>query len=86
MTATAEAVAAANARARETIARGELLYTERNKIQYMIYRLPLRDLIRLNKILARLSEGDLKRVAAFAEGLAEWNAPETEDAPQEASG
>lgn len=85
---TAEAIAAANARARETIARGDLIYTERNKIQFMIYRLPLRDLVRLNAILARLSEEDLKRVAAFAEGLAEWQMPEEPeaDAPQKARG
>lgn len=48
------------------------LYAGRNKLFHMVCRLPLRDLLRLNGILERLSDDDLRRVAAFAEGLAEW--------------
>ncbi len=59
------------------------LYAERNKIATLYYRLPLRDLVRLNQLLARLSDDDLRRVAAFAEGLAEWGRG---DAPQASNG
>lgn len=40
--------------------------------------LDLRDLKRLNSIIKRLSAEDLKRVAAYAEGLAEWSSDTTE--------
>jgi len=33
------------------------------------------DIVRLNETIAKLSESDLRRVAAFAEGLAEWSDP-----------
>lgn len=45
-------------------------------IYSMAAKLSLRDLRRLNGILKRLDEVDLKRVAAFAEGLAEWASPD----------
>lgn len=48
------------------------LLDERFKLWRLSCRLELRDLERLNGILARLSDEDMKRVAAFAEGLAEW--------------
>lgn len=31
------------------------------------------DLVRLNKLLGKMSEDELKRVAVFAESLAEWS-------------
>lgn len=51
------------------------LYRERCWLWRLTCLLELRDLERLNGILRRLSETDLKRVAAFAEGLAEWAEP-----------
>lgn len=54
------------------------LYEERNKVAFLVYRLPLHDLVRLNQVLARLTEDDLRRVATYAEALAEWGT----DAPQ----
>lgn len=50
------------------------LYAARNKLMTIVCRLPLRDLERLNRIIAALPDADLRRVAAFAEGLAEWQA------------
>lgn len=43
-----------------------------------------RDVVRLNELLGKLSADDLKRVATFAEGLAEWNAPvpQSSDGPR----
>lgn len=49
------------------------LYAERCKLWRRSCDLSLRDLARLNRIIAALSEADLKRVAAYAEGLAEWS-------------
>jgi cytochrome c553 len=61
---------------------GEQLYFERNRLAHRAYRLPLRDIRRLNDLIARLSDDELRMVAAYAEGLAEWSAPEqpSEDA------
>ena len=52
------------------------LYAERCKLWRRSCDLSLRDLARLNGIIAALSPEDLKRVAAYAEGLAEWSSPE----------
>jgi hypothetical protein len=49
------------------------LYRARCWLWHLSCRLPLRDLERLNGILAKLSDDDLKRVAVYAEGLAEWS-------------
>ncbi len=48
------------------------LYEQRCYLWRLTCRLPLRDLIRLNFLLGKLSDDDLRQVAAFAEGLAEW--------------
>lgn len=42
-------------------------------IYSMACKLSLRDLKRLNGVLRQLAEPELKQVAAFAEGLAEWS-------------
>lgn len=63
----------ANARADAKMKPALDLYAGRNKLFHLVCRLELRDLLRLNGILARLSDADLKRVAAYAEGLAEWS-------------
>lgn len=68
-----DAIARANAKIRPAMK----LYEERNKLTFIIYRLELRDLERLNGILARLSDADIKQVAAYAEGLAEWSSPDS---------
>jgi hypothetical protein len=52
------------------------LYAERCKLWRRSCDLALRDLERLNRIIEALSPADLKRVAAYAEGLAEWGSPE----------
>lgn len=52
------------------------LYRERSWLWHLSCHLELRDLERLNGILRRLSKEDMKRVAAFAEGLAEWSSPD----------
>jgi hypothetical protein len=54
------------------------LYRERCWLWHLSCELPYRDLERLNGILKRLTHDDLKRVAAFAEGLAEWSEPASE--------
>jgi hypothetical protein len=48
------------------------LYDQRTKLMHLICKVPLCDLIRLNLVIDQLSECDLKRVCAYAEGLAEW--------------
>jgi len=63
---------AAIERADRAMAPALALHAERDKLMPLIYRLPMRDLARLNQVLARLSPDDLRRVAAYAEGLAEW--------------
>lgn len=52
------------------------LYAERCKLWRRSCEIPLRDLERLNRIISVLSPADFKRVAAYAEGLAEWSSPE----------
>lgn len=66
-----EGIARADAKINPALA----LYEERNKIARLVYRLPMRDVQRLNRVLERLTDEDLQAVAAFAEGLADWNAP-----------
>lgn len=63
-------------RAKETMAPALALYAERNKLAVLVGKLELRDLIRLNLLLARLTDEELRQVARFAEGLAEWREPE----------
>lgn len=60
------------------------LYEARCWLWHLSCRLPLRDLQRLNAILARLSDNDLRMVATFAEGLAEWSSGDAccPDAPE----
>lgn len=53
------------------------LYAERNRLLVVVYRVPLRDLRRLNDLIAKLSDDDLRQVAAFAEGLADWDTAES---------
>ncbi len=69
---------AAIERANRTIDPVLALHAERDKVITKLYRLPMRDLVRLNGVLARLSDDDLRRVAAYAEGLAEWGSDATE--------
>lgn len=57
----------------ERAKRGEKLYAERCWLWHLSCRLKLEDLERLNGILRKLSDDDMKRVAAYAEGLAEWS-------------
>lgn len=51
------------------------LYEARCRLMHITFdRLPRTDdLNRLHAILSRLSDSDLRQVAAYAEGLAEWN-------------
>lgn len=53
---------------------GIALYHERVKLWTLTCRLPLRDIRRLNELLAKLSDDDLRQIAVYAEGLAEWDA------------
>jgi len=57
----------------ERLKYGQKLCDERFSLWRLSCRLELRDLERLNGILKRLSDADMKRVAAYAEGLAEWS-------------
>jgi hypothetical protein len=66
---------AAIARADAVIAPALQLYEERSKVARLVGRLPLRDIERLNRVLERLSDDDLRTVASYAEALADWNAP-----------
>jgi len=79
------------ARVREATAKADAqmkpaldLYRERSWLWHQTCRLELRDLERLNGIVRRLSDEDLKRVAAFAEGLAEWSSFESESPEDDA--
>lgn len=62
------------ARADAAMAPALALYEQRNKVARLIYRLPACDLERLNRVLERLTDDDLRRVASYAEGIADWNA------------
>jgi hypothetical protein len=53
------------------------LYEERNKLTFFYYLLSLRDLKRLNKLIATLTDEEMQRVARYAEGLALWREPES---------
>lgn len=59
------------------------LYAERSKLSYLYYRLDLPSLKRLNALLRRLSDDDLRMVAAYAEGLAEFGLPEQQSGDAE---
>jgi len=76
------AVTEAIARADAIMAPALELYAERNKLAALYYRLPLRDLVRLNQLIAQLSEEDLRRVVAFAEGLVAWGADASQETTQ----
>lgn len=78
-----EVQAAALARADEKTRAGRELYEHRTRLAFLVGKLELRDLKRLtgivNALLAAAPDGSLlKRAASFAEGLAEWVAPEAE--------
>lgn len=64
------------------------LYAERNRLAVVVYRLPLRDLRRLNDLIGNLGDEGLRQVARYAEALAEWAdpAPSSGDAQKEAPG
>lgn len=64
--------AAAIARADAAMKPALDLYAERCKAFRGVCLLELRDLKRLNQVIAALSHDDLRQVAAFAEVLAEW--------------
>lgn len=55
---------------------GEELYQYRNRIACIVGRLELADLKRLHSLIVRLSDADLRAVARYAEGLAEWPDPD----------
>lgn len=65
-------------------AHGESLYQERNRLAHKAYLLSLRDLKRLNDLIARLTVAELQMVATYAEGLADWSA--AEQASEDATG
>jgi len=75
--------AAAIAAADEKTRVGRELYQYRTRLSYLVGLLEHRDLKRLtgiiNMLLEAAPDGELlKRVAAFAEGLAEWCSPGTQ--------
>jgi hypothetical protein len=72
-----EVQAAALAAGNEKTRVGRELYEKRTRLAYLVGMLSHRDLLRLtgvvNALLAAESDGSLlKQVAAYAEGLAEW--------------
>ena len=69
-----KAIAKADAKIRPALE----LYHERCKLAYLYYLIPLRDLRRVNRILAALTDGDLSRVVQFAESLAAFNGYESQ--------
>lgn len=79
-----EAQAQAIAKADDIIRPALELYEQRNKIAYIYYRLDLPSLKRLNHLLRILSDDELRMVAAYAEGLAEFRSSveSLQDAPQ----
>lgn len=66
----AAAIAAADAK----MERGLGLYEQRRLLWIKSCELPLHELRRLNDLLRNLSDDDLREVARYAEGLAEFNA------------
>lgn len=64
---------AAIARADAKIKPALELYAERNRGFRTVARISLEDLRRVNDIVARLTDDDLRLVVRFAEGLAEWH-------------
>lgn len=80
-----ELQAAAIAKANASMKPALDLYEQRCHLWRLSCRLPLRDLKRLNALLAKLSDNDLRMVATFAEGLAEWSSGDacSSDAPEE---
>lgn len=50
------------------------LFDERVKVARLVDRLLLRDIERLNRVLERLTDDDLRAVAVYAEAMADWNA------------
>jgi hypothetical protein len=75
----AAAIAAANERMRPA----QELLANRNRLFYLVCRIEPRDLDRLTGVLNALLAADpsgslLKRVATYAEGLAEWYADPVE--------
>lgn len=78
-----EVQAAAIASANEKMRPAQELLANRNRLFYLVCRLEPRDLSRLTGVLDTLlaAEPDgslLRRVAAYAEGLAEWCADPVE--------
>ena len=69
---------AATARADEKMRPGPEMVEERFWLWRLSCGLALPDLKRLNATLKKLSAEDLRRVAAFAEGLAEWSSSASE--------
>jgi hypothetical protein len=65
---------AAIAKAEASMAPALELYEQRCYLWRLSCKLPLRDLKRLNDLLKKLSDDDLREVARFAEGLAEFDA------------
>jgi hypothetical protein len=78
-----DAQRAAVARADAKMAPAMALLEQRNKLAYVYYRLDLESITRVNEILRILTDDELRMVAAYAEGLAEWRLPEPQsgDAP-----
>lgn len=66
--------AAAIARADASTEHGRKLYELRTRLMYLICKMPMRDLERLCDLVGRMSLEDAREVAAYAEGLAEFNA------------
>lgn len=74
---------AAIARADASMAPALELYAERNKLAHVYYRLDLESLRLVNRLLRTLTDDELRMVARYAEGLAEWRLPDSQsgDAP-----
>lgn len=63
---------AAIAKADASMAPALKMYEQRCSLWRLTCRLPLRDLERLNDLLGKLSDEQLREVARYAEGLAEF--------------
>jgi hypothetical protein len=68
----------------ELTARANELYEERNKLARLYYRLDLRTLKRLNRLVEKLDDAQVVDLVKYAEGLAAWGPPDShsEDGPQ----